>query len=37
MKYFTFYCLVKDSANYNFLPHVTIYPDMIEIIDWDKK
>jgi hypothetical protein len=37
MKYFTFYCLVKDRSNYNFLPHVTIYPDMIEIIDWAKK
>lgn len=30
---FTFYCLVKNS-NYAVKPHIHIYSNMIEIINW---
>lgn len=34
MKYFTFYCLVKSKDEYLIKPHINIYDNMIEIIDW---
>jgi hypothetical protein len=36
MPYFTFYCLVKSGSEYVMKPHINIYNNMIEIIDWNK-
>ncbi len=33
---FTFYCLVKDGADYYFKPYITIYNNMIEIVNYPK-
>lgn len=37
MPYITFYCLVKTDNGYILNPHINIYSNMIEIIDWNKK
>jgi hypothetical protein len=37
MSYMTFYCLVKTDNGYTLKPHIHIYNNMIEIIDWNKK
>lgn len=35
MTYFTFYCLVKANDVYIMAPHINIYSDMIETIQYD--
>lgn len=37
MTYLTFYCLVKTSSGYAIKPHINIYNNMIEIINWDSE
>lgn len=32
---FTFYCLVKHEGNYYLRPHITIYNNMIEIVNYN--
>jgi len=36
MTQFTFYCLVKKDDGYVMKPHINIYNNMIEIINWNK-
>ena len=36
MTQFTFYCLVKNGEGYVMKPHINIYNNMIEIINWNK-
>lgn len=36
MTLFTFYCLVKNNDQYSLKPHINVYNNMIEIINWDK-
>ncbi len=31
---FTFYCLVKNGEDYYFKPHIVIYDNMIEIVNY---
>lgn len=35
MTYFTFYCLVKTNNGYTMKPHINIYDNMIETINWE--
>ena len=37
MPYFTFYCLVKKDGGYELKPHLNIYNNMLEIINWQNK
>lgn len=37
MPHFTFYCLVKTNYAYELKPHINIYNNMLEIINWQNK